>query len=217
MLLSPHDLHHLLETYGYWAVAFLVGLESMGIPLPGETILIVAAAYASNHDINIAWVIAAAAVGAIIGDNIGYSVGRELGFRFLLRFGNYIGMNESRIKLGQYLFMRHGSKVVFFGRFVAVLRFLAAFLAGMNQMAWPRFLVANAAGGILWATAIGMAAYTAGEGIHRVKGPLGMTLLALAVVILVWTSILLRRNEATLQAEAERALPGPLKVSRKEQ
>jgi membrane protein DedA with SNARE-associated domain len=191
----------------------LVGLESMGIPLPGETVLIVAAAYAGSQEINIAGVIAAAAAGAIIGDNIGYSVGRELGFRILLRFGKYIGLNEGRIKLGQYLFMRHGAKIVFFGRFVAVLRFLAAFPAGVNRMTWPRFLAANAAGGILWATAVGTAAYTAGEGIHRVEGPLGMAVLALAVIILIWSSIRLRRNEAALQADAERALPGPLKGS----
>jgi membrane protein DedA with SNARE-associated domain len=217
VLFSPDELNHFFETYGYWAVAIFVGLESIGIPLPGETILIVAAAYAGSHDVNIAWVIAAAAAGAIIGDNIGYIVGRELGFRVLLRFGNYIGMNEGRIKLGQYLFMRHGSKVVFFGRFVAVLRFLAAFLAGVNRTPWPRFLAANAAGGILWATAVGIAAYTAGEGIHRVKGPLGLAVLMLAVVTLIGMLILLRRNEAELLAEAERVLPGSLKDLRRKQ
>jgi membrane protein DedA with SNARE-associated domain len=215
MVFSPDELHHFFDIYGYWAVAIIVGLESIGIPLPGETILIAAAAYAGGHDVNIAWVIVAAAAGAIIGDNIGYLIGREVGFRFLLRFGHYIGMNEGRIKLGQYLFMRHGSKVVFFGRFVAVLRFLAAFLAGMNQMAWPRFLAANAAGGILWATTIGMAAYTAGEGIHRVKGPLGIAVLTLAIIAVIGMLVLLRRNEAELQAEAERALPGSLKGERR--
>ena len=84
---------------------------------------------------------------AIVGDNIGYVVGREIGYRLLLRFGPYLGLTEGRIKLGQYLFMKHGGKVVFFGQFVAVLRVLAAFLAGVNRLAWPRFLVANALGG----------------------------------------------------------------------
>ena len=125
----------------------------MGIPLPGETVLVLAALYAcTHHDLSIWGVIASAAAGAILGDNIGYWVGREFGYRLLLRYGAYIGISDSRIKLEQYLFLRHGTKVVFFGRFVAQLRILTAFLAGENRMDWRRFLLANAAGGILWAT-----------------------------------------------------------------
>ncbi len=86
----------------------------------------------------------AATAGAVIGDNIGYFVGRQLGFPLLLRFGRYLGFTDARIKLGQYLFMRQGAKVVFFGRFVALLRCLAAVLAGVNLLPWSRFLVANA-------------------------------------------------------------------------
>ena len=154
-----HDLHHFLGEYGYWALALLIGLESMGLPLPGETVLVIASVHAANRqDGNIAAVIAAASAGAIIGDNIGYVLGRELGFRFLLRFGRYVGETDARIKLGQYLFMRHGAKVVFFGRFVAILRCLAAFLA-VNQMPWARFLLANAAGAVVWASVIGLGAF----------------------------------------------------------
>src|SRR6476660_587181 len=135
----------------------------MGLPLPGESALVLAALYASRHDHNIAGVVAAAATGAVLGDNIGYWIGREFGYRLLLRYGGAIGLSVSKIKLGQYLFLRHGGKVVFFGRFVAVLRALAAFLAGVNRMDWGRFLLANSAGGILWASVVGFGAYALGR------------------------------------------------------
>ena len=211
MFLSPDKLQDLVANYGYWTVAGVVGLESMGVPLPGETVLIIASIYAGAHDGNIGLVIAAAAAGAIIGDNVGYLVGREFGYRLLLRFGCYLGLTEARVKLGQYLFLKHGTKVVFFGRFVAVLRMLAAFLAGVNRLAWPRFLVANASGGILWATVVGMAAYTFGKGMHKIEGPFGIISLALAIALGVWMVLYFRRHEAELQADAERAFPGPLK------
>ena len=209
-MFSPDVLHDLIANYGCWAVAFFVGLEGMGIPLPGETVLILASAYAGTHNGNIAAVIASAAGGAIVGDNLGYFLGRELGSRALQRYGLHIGLTESRIKIGQYLFMRHGSKVVFFGRFVALLRFLAAFLAGANRMFWRRFAVANAAGGIVWATVVGMAAYSFGKEIHRVQGPFGIAIAALAVAAAAWALVYLHHNEAHMQAEAEKAFPGPL-------
>jgi len=130
----PENLQYLISTYGYWAVGGIVGLESLGLPLPGETALVVAALYAgSHHDLNIGGIIAAAVTGAVLGDNVGYWLGREFGYRFLRRYGRYIGLSDARIKLGQYLFFRHGGKVVFFGRFVAILRILAAFLAGPTR------------------------------------------------------------------------------------
>jgi membrane protein DedA with SNARE-associated domain len=119
----------------------IFGFMVMGLPLPGESALVLAALYASRHDQNISGVEAAAATGAVLGDNIGYWVGREFGYRLLLR---------------QYLFLRHGGMVVFFGRFVAFLRVLAAFLAGVNRMDWGRFLLANE--GILWASVVGFGA-----------------------------------------------------------
>ena len=126
-------LHHLqgyLGTYGYLGIFVIVGLESAGIPMPGETVLVAAAILAGQGKLNIFGVITAAAAGAIIGDNCGYWVGREFGFRLVYRFGRYVRLDERRLKLGQYLFLRHGGKIVFFGRFVAILRAFAAFLAG---------------------------------------------------------------------------------------
>jgi membrane protein DedA with SNARE-associated domain len=209
-LFSNLDLHQFIADYGYWAIALFVGLESMGLPLPGETILIIGAGYAGSHDGSLAAVILSAAAGAIIGDNLGYLIGRQFGTRLLQRYGSKIGVTPERIKLGQYLFMRYGGKVVFIGRFIAVLRFLAAFLAGTNRMPWPRFLVANAAGAILWATVVAVAAYTLGRGIHAIRGPLGLITMILAAAAVVAIFLYLRRNEAAMQAAAEKALPGPV-------
>ncbi len=211
MFLPDVEVHHLLATYGPLALALIVGLESMGLPLPGETALIAAAIWASSHGHSVVPVVVAAAAGAIIGDNIGYLIGREFGFRLLRRFGPKFGLTDGRIKLGQYLFMRHGGKVVFFGRFVAVLRALAAFLAGVNQMPWHTFLFANAAGAVLWASLVGGGAFTLGKGIQNVEGPIGVIGLCLAVRAVLAGAWFLRRHEADLQAEAERALPGPLR------
>jgi membrane protein DedA with SNARE-associated domain len=155
----PHEyVGHLLRDYGHWAIFFIVGLESIGIPLPGELAVILASTWAGTHGESITLVILFAAAGAIIGDNIGYTIGREFGYPLLLRFGYRAGVTESHVKLGQYLFDKYGALVVFFGRFVAVLRILAAFLAGANKLDWPKFLVANAAGGIIWATGVALAA-----------------------------------------------------------
>lgn len=209
-MLSPEQLHHLFQTYGVWTVALIVALESLGIPLPGEAVLILASVYAATHDGNIAMVIAAATIGAIVGDNIGYMIGREFGYRLVLKFGAYLGLTEGRIKLGQYLFQKHGGTVVFFGRFFAVLRFLAAFLAGVNQLAWPRFLVANALGALVWASIVGISAYTFGRSIHAVQGPAGIIGITIALVILFAIFIYLKRHEAELQALAEASLPGHL-------
>lgn len=201
-------VHHIIATYGYWAVLLFVGMESSGIPVPGETALVTAALYAgTTHNLNIGWVVAAASAGAILGDNIGYWIGRELGYRLLLRHGPKIGITESRLKLGRYLFLRHGGKVVFFGRFVAVLRVLAALLAGATHMDWPRFLLFNALGGVTWAAVFGFGAYGFGAAINRVSGPIGMVALALAAVAVIAFFLFLRRNEAQLEREAQQAFP----------
>jgi membrane protein DedA with SNARE-associated domain len=155
-------------------------------------------------------VISAAALGAIAGDNAGFFLGRELGYRLLWRWGSYLGLHEKRIKLGQYLFRRHGGKVVFIARFIAVLRTVAALLAGMNHMPWRRFVVFNGAGGILWASTYGGGAYLLGREIEHVAKPVGIALAILGAFAIVAGVIFLRRHEAQLEAEAERAIPGPL-------
>src|SRR2546428_11464759 len=135
---AASDLTHLLTTYGYWAVFVFFAIESIGIPFPGETMLLVAAIYAGRtHHLSIPLVIVAAAAGAIIGDNIGFWIGREGGYRLLRRYGRYIRLEERRLKLGQYLFLKHGGKVVFFGRFVAGQGALAALFGWDNPQRRP--------------------------------------------------------------------------------
>ncbi len=206
---------HLLAHAGYGAIMLAICVESLGIPFPGEATLIGAAIYAgTTHRLDITWVIAAAAAGAIVGGIIGFCIGRSFGFWLLTKYGGTIGMNERRIKLGKYLFLRYGGAVVFLGRFVALLRALASFLAGANRMSWPRFLIFNAAGAIVWATLYGLGAYVFGKEIHRVAGPIGLALGAAALISIVACIVLLRRNEKRLEDEAERALPGPVSALR---
>jgi membrane protein DedA with SNARE-associated domain len=204
--------HHVITHIGYGAIFLAVALESIGIPVPGETALVAAAIYAgTTHNLSVALVITAAVVGAIVGSTIGFWLGREFGFRLLLRFGSKIGMHERRIRLGQYLFLRYGSEVVFFGRFVPVLRALAAFLAGTNRMTWPRFLIFNAAGAIVWASIYGAGAYFLGKHIRDLAGPVGGAIGIIAAIVIVAWIIFIRRNEKRLEDEAERAIPGPIR------
>ena len=207
------DIPALIAAYGYWIILAMVMLESLGLPLPRETTLITASLYAgASHDLALTGIIAAAVTGAVVGDNIGFWIGERVGSRLLVRFGPRLGITPAKIKLGQYLFMRHGGKVVFFGRFVAVLRALAAFLAGANRMPWPRFFVFNVAGGIVWATVYACAAYGLGTRVHALAGPVGFASLLLAAAFLVWLFLFMRRHEARLEQEAEQAIPGPLTI-----
>lgn len=214
--LSQSSVADLISAYGYWAVAGVIAVESMGLPVPGEATLIAAAIIAGTTGALDIWlVVAAATAGAIIGDNIGFYLGREIGFRLLVRFGAYVRLTEARIRLGQYLFLRYGGYVVFFGRFVAVLRALAAFLAGVNSMTWPRFLLFNAMGGFAWAAIYGFGAWYLGRKVSRLAEPAAIVLVVVAAIAIIGSLAFLRRHEARLQQEAEAALPGPLRRVRR--
>jgi membrane protein DedA with SNARE-associated domain len=205
------NLSSALSSLGYLAVALFVGIESIGIPLPGETMLITAAAYAgATHRLNIVAVIAVAAAAAIVGDNIGFGVGWFGGYPLLRRFGRYVRVDEAKLKVGRHIFNRRGGSVVFFGRFVSVLRTYAAFLAGVNRMRWPHFLFANAAGGICWATLYGVAAYYLGEKIVQLSRPFQLAFAAAGVAVLVGSLWFIRSHAKRLEAAAEAAYPGPL-------
>src|SRR5579859_1317676 len=139
-------------------------LESFGLPLPGETALIFFAVLASQGNYSIGWVIALAAAGAIIGDNLGYWViGRWGGRRLFQRWRLLERYADRTLPRAEELMARHGGKVVFFGRFIAILRFTAAWVAGIGRMEWKKFLFWNAAGGICWATLVGLVAYYSGH------------------------------------------------------
>ena len=209
--ISQDSINYVIANYGYGAVALTIGIESMGIPLPGETLLVLAAIYAAtNPEMSIWGVIAAAAAGAIIGDNFGYLIGKRYGYPLLVKHGGKIGVDQGRIKIGRYLFERYGAWVVFLGLFVALLRILAAFLAGVNKMKWPIFLAANAFGGIIWAAVFGFGGYYLGKAIFHWHGTIGPIIGVCAVIGFFGFGYLLRRYEGKFLVLAEREYPGPL-------
>jgi len=206
-----HILTHLIHVYGLSIVAAIVGLECLGIPLPGEAALLAAAIYAgTRHDLDIVSVILTGGLAAIVGRMIGYWIGRLFGYRLLLHYGFYLGMTSGRIKLGQYLFKRHGGKIVFVAQFVPVLRTFAGIFAGANVMPWRNFVFANTLGCAIWAVCYGLAAYELGLEFERLEGPIVIILALLTVISFVVGGIFVHRHEAQLIAEAERAMPGPL-------
>src|SRR5215467_9093598 len=205
------SISDLIASYGYWAVFLLVGAESLGIPLPGETALITAGIYAGHTHRLSPWLIfLVASAGAIIGDNIGYWLGNKGGYPLARRYGPRVRLDERKLKIARYLFDTHGAKVVFFGRFVSVLRTYAAFLAGTSKMRWRKFLPANAAGGIVWAAFYTFVAYLAGNMLRQVSGIIDWVLIGVAVVAIVAAFLLVRRRIGGLAARAEAAYPGPL-------
>jgi membrane protein DedA with SNARE-associated domain len=196
----------LIHTYGLWILFVFVFLESTGIPLPGETALIAAGLYAgASHGVPLWAVIAVAFAAAVTGDTMGYAIGRRFGYRLLHRHGRRIGITERRLRIGEYLFFRHGGKIVFAGRFVALLRVLTALMAGVHRMPWPRFALMNALGGLCWASLFASAAYIFGDRVRQVEQPVALGLLALVVVAIIAAFLFGRRYEEALAERAERA------------
>ena len=155
---------HFITTHGLPLLFVVVMLESFGLPLPGETALIAFAVLAAEGHYSIVWVVVLAAAGAILGDNLGYWLLGRLGGRALFRRWRWLRRYSERVlPVAETLMRRHGGKTVFFGRFVTVLRYTAAWVAGLGRMPWWRFLFWNAAGGIAWATLVGLLAYYAGQ------------------------------------------------------
>jgi membrane protein DedA with SNARE-associated domain len=183
----------LVQDYGLLALCLIVMLESGGVPLPGETALIAAGIFASRGDLPIAGVIGVAATAAIVGDNLGYWVGRTGGRKLLERWAPLARWSERVLPWSERFFHRHGSKTVFLGRFFAVLRVTAAWMAGVSRMPWWRFLAWNAAGGICWALLVGLLSFylghAAGDAVNRygliggavIGGATGLVLAALHV------------------------------------
>ena len=199
-LISLQTLQNVLSVIGYPAVTLFIMIESSGIPFPGETMLLLASFFAAtSSQLQIPIVIACAAAGAILGDNLGYLAGRTGGRALALRFGKYIFLKPHHLDYAEKFFEKHGDKTVFFGRFVAVLRAWSAFLAGVNHMEWRKFLIFNAAGGILWAIIYGTLGYVAGRFLHdnftvveRIARTLGWIGAGVVIVFVIAAFILLR-------------------------
>jgi membrane protein DedA with SNARE-associated domain len=185
------------EHVGYAAVAVFVGMEASGVPVPGETALIAAAVLASQGKLSIELVIAIAAAAAIVGDNIGYLLGRRFGRRVMERPGRMQDRRLVALERGERLFDHHGAKAVFLGRWVALLRIWAAWLAGMAGMRWRTFLLWNALGGIGWALFFGLLGYWGGEATAELVARLGVgAAVAVIVAVAVFWLVLHRRRRA---------------------
>ena len=206
-MLDKAELQHLLGDYGYGLVFVVIALEAMGLPLPGESMIISASVYAAaTGKLDIAGVIAATIAGAIMGDNAGYLIGRWAGLPVVKRYGRHVGLTDRRLMLGRYLFQKQGGKVVFFGRFIAILRTFVALLAGANGMNWRVFLLWNAVGGVAWATLYGVGAYLLGDAMSRLAGGIGLAMGVVGAVVIVAAIVLLRRNEKRLEDKAAQAM-----------
>jgi membrane protein DedA with SNARE-associated domain len=200
-------IDHLLQQYGYACVFCVIMLEAMGLPLPGESLIIGASIYAATTGhLQIGWVITAAACAAIVGDNLGYVIGRWAGLPLLRHYGRYVGLNDKRMDLARYLFKKYGGRVVFTGRFIAILRTFVALFAGATAMDWKVFLLWNAVGGVAWTVLYGTAAYLLGDFMHRIAGPLGFALAGVGAVVIGVAIWFLRRNEARLEDQATEAM-----------
>jgi membrane protein DedA with SNARE-associated domain len=202
---SRLNVNDLVTAYGCWAVLVAVAVNSSGIPFPANPILIAAALYAgTTHQLQIAWVIAAAAGGAVAGYGVSYLVGYLGGHRLLVRHGRRVGLDERRLRLGRYVFARFGGRFLVVARFVELAHTYAALMAGGFRMPWRSFLVFNVVGGVGWAAAVGLAAYLMGGAINRVAGPAGLVLAIAGAVALIGFLRFLRRNVRQLELEAER-------------
>ena len=173
----------LVESYGYAVVFLFVAIESLGIPLPGETVLVTAGALAALGHLSIWWVIATAAIGGIVGDAAGYWIGRLGGLALLKRYGSVIGFNDKKLARVHTFFEKHGPKTVFLGRFIALLRTWAALLAGTAEMRYGVFTFYNVLGGITWAALFGTLGYLFGQSLPLLEQYIGQA--SLAAVLLV--------------------------------
>ena len=171
-----HETKPYLEQYGYWAVFGGVMLESFGVPMPGETLLIAASLLAAKGDMHPLPILLCAWLGAVLGDNIGYGIGRFGGRLLVLKYGRFVFLTERRLGTVEEFFRRHGGSVVMVARFIEGLRQFNGLVAGIANMAWSRFLAYNAAGAALWVCCWGLLAYLFGAR----TGPLA-TWLALGI------------------------------------
>jgi membrane-associated protein len=182
---------------GYAVVFALIAIETMGIPVPGETALIAAALLAHDGRLDIVPLVALAAAAAILGDNVGFAIGRKGGRRLFEMPGPFHEQRLATLAVGEPFFARHGPKAVFLGRWVAGLRIASAWLAGMNKMKWSRFLFWNALGGICWAVSIGLGTYFVGHAFEQIIGVGGIVAAGIVggalVGLFVWRHVRRRR------------------------
>src|SRR2546430_9107450 len=208
----------LLDSWGYPLLFVLVALESLGIPVPGETALLTAAALAALGHLSIYAVVATAIAAAVIGDNGGYWIGRKGGIALVRRYGRRLHLNESHLDRARGFSARTGPKTVFIGRFIALLRTWVAVLAGTARMPYGSFMFYNALGGVCWAVMFGTLGFVFGRNLPRLEHYIGQASLAGALLVALVVGLVLgwrwfERNRAGLvertQSSWQRVLARP--------
>jgi membrane protein DedA with SNARE-associated domain len=198
-------LVELFARWGYWIVFFGVMLENAGLPVPGETILLAAGFFASHHGFNLSLVMMIAILGAVMGDNAGYWIGRRAGRRWLLKYGKYIFLTETRFNQMERFFHRHGDKTVLVARFLFGFRVFTALFAGASHMVWSKFLLFNVLGAIAWAVVMALLGYFFGESWHLleryVKGAGWVLAIAIAVALIIRWLWKRRKPAAAIEIE----------------
>lgn len=186
----PQWLLDLFTRYGYAVVFFGVFLENVGVPVPGETMLLAGAALASYGQLSLPWVVGIAIVGATLGDNLGFFIGRHGGRAIAERHGWRVGFTKARLAEFDRFFAKHGPRTVFIARFITGLRVVGAILAGSSGMPWPSFVLYNASGAIVWCTIIAACGFLLGRSWDTLEKWIGRTsLIGLALVataVIVW-------------------------------
>src|SRR2546423_7214828 len=179
-------IQHYMLIYGYWAVFFGVMLENAGLPLPGETILLIAGYFAATGEFHLPLVMLIAATGAVVGDNIGFAIGHHYGRGVLLRFGRFVFLTPKRVRSMEQYFENHGNKTILVARFITGLRVFAALFAGASKMPWRVFFIYNVSGAVLWSVVITMLGYLFGQSLPLLVkwvGRTGTILLIVAIIL----------------------------------
>lgn len=199
-------LQQLLHDYGYVAIFVVIALENIGLPLPGETILVTSAIFAAEtHQLNVFVIVATAIAACIAGSISGFAIGRWGEQRFLHTIGPHVHLTAADLRLGQYLFRRYGAAVVLVARYVAVLRSLASLLAGANRMDAHRFVIFTSLGAAAWAATYGFGAYALGRRLAELSARAAIPLVAVVVAAVVAGIWFVHHNRARLQRDADRA------------
>lgn len=201
------SLLNLFKAYGYWIVFFGVMLENAGLPVPGETILLAAGFFASQHHFSILGVMSIATIGAVIGDNCGYWIGHRVGRKLLIKYGRYVMLTESRFRGMEKYFESHGDKTVLVARFITGFRVFTALFAGATGMRWSKFLLFNILGAISWAVVMTLLGFFFGKSWNLLEQYIKGTGLVLAIILagaFVVYQILKRRKK---KKEAGQSIP----------
>ena len=193
-MLSPETIDRIrpyVNEYGYFSIFFGVMLENLGIPIPGETILIIGGALAGTQLLEFHWVILCTIAGAILGDNFGYWIGLKGGRKLLVKYGHYILIREKQLQKAEEYFAKFGDVTIFFARFITGIRVFGAILAGASKMHWKRFFIFNAAGATAWAFTFGTLGYYFAKSIHLlghyiIKAEIAIIIILILAIVLFW-------------------------------